>query len=422
MPVTLPAPQSRRPVARARAGLREGLGFRFQDSVSCVSYFSFAGLKLNGAAAAKGFRSAYVEGSESLRSRKASMNTPAKLVLAAGALAALATPILAQQRGGGGRLPRECRAEIVGLCGTDRAQMRSCIMEKASQLSDPCRSALRERIEQRRGAGRGSARQGAQTPPTQTLAYGSDSLQALDLWVPEGGGKAPLVLFVHGGGWKRGSKENAMGRAMPAHMMEQGYAFASINYRLVPRNTVEEQASDVAAALAYLLRNADRLGIDRRRVVLTGHSAGAHLVALVGTDERYLRQVGLSFADIDGVMPNDGAAYDVPAQMGQAGRFMGKTYSQAFGTDPARQAALSPTLQAAAPNAPAFLLLHVQRPDGVAQANALAKALERGGTRVEIGSFPGEGLQGHADINRKLGEPDYPATPVMDAWLRKVLG
>ena len=54
MPVTLPAPQSRRPVARARASLRKGLGFRFQDSVSSVSYFSFAGLKLNGAAAAKG--------------------------------------------------------------------------------------------------------------------------------------------------------------------------------------------------------------------------------------------------------------------------------------------------------------------------------------------------------------------------------
>jgi acetyl esterase/lipase len=213
-----------------------------------------------------------------------------------------------------------------------------------------------------------------------------------------------------------------MSRAMPAHMLEQGYAFASIDYRLVPKNTVEEQASDVAAALAYLLGRADELGIDRSRVVITGHSAGAHLVALVGTDERYLKSVGLSFADIDGVMPNDGAAYDVAAQMGQAGRFMGKTYTQAFGTEVARQKALSPTLQAAAPNAPAFLLLHVQREDGVAQNNALAEALKRAGTRVEIGSFPGEGLQGHAEINRKLGEPDYPATPVMDAWLKKVLG
>jgi acetyl esterase/lipase len=253
------------------------------------------------------------------------------------------------------------------------------------------------------------------------MSYGSDALQGIDLWVPEGARPAPLVLFVHGGGWKRGSKSNAMGRAMPGHMLAQGYAFASIDYRLVPAATVEQQAADVAAALAYLLKRADELGIDRSRVVLTGHSAGAHLVALVGTDERYLRAAGLSFADIDGVMPNDGAAYDVTKQMAQAGRFMAGTYEQAFGTDPARQQALSPTLHAAAPNAPAFLLIHVQRPDGVAQNAALAEALRRAGTAVEVGSFPGEGLQGHADINRKLGEPDYPATPVMDAWLKKVL-
>jgi acetyl esterase/lipase len=359
------------------------------------------------------------------------MNTPAKLILAAGALAALATPILAQQRPGGGeRLPKECRAEIIKLCGTDRSQMRTCLMEKADQLSEGCRASLRARIEQRGGAGRAGQRgaggaegaEAAKAPPPQTLSYGKDSLQGLDLWVPEGAEKAPLVLFVHGGGWKRGSKDNAVGRAMPAHMLEQGYAFASIDYRLVPRNTVEEQAADVAAALAHLLKRADSLGIDRSRVVLTGHSAGAHLVALVGTDERYLKKVGLSFADIDGVMPNDGAAYDVATQFTMAGPRMKATYEQAFGTDPARQQALSPMRQAGAPNAPAFLLLHVERRDAVDQSKRLAEALKAGGTAVEIAGFAGDGLRGHMEINRKLGQPDYPATQVMDAWLRKVLG
>ncbi|MBA4044804.1 MAG: esterase [Erythrobacter sp.] len=353
------------------------------------------------------------------------MNTAAKALLALSAAAVLATPILAQQRRGGERLPAECREEIVALCGTDRAQMRTCLGEKAADLSETCRTALRERMQQRGGREGAERRDGGAAVVgmrPQTLSYGSDPLQELDLWVPRGAKSAPLVLFVHGGGWKRGSKDTAGSRSMPGHMTAQGYAFASINYRLVPAATVEQQAADVAASLAYLLEKADSLGIDRSRVVLTGHSAGAHLVALVGTDERYLRAVGLSFADIDGVMPNDGAAYDVPTQMAQAGRFMGKTYEQAFGTDVARQKALSPTLHAAAPNAPAFLLLHVQREDGVAQANALADALKRGGSRVEIGSFEGEGLKGHADINRKLGEPDYPATPVMDAWLKTVLG
>lgn len=348
------------------------------------------------------------------------MNTAAKALLAAGALAALASPILAQQRRGGDRLPQSCRAEIVRLCGSDRSQMRACLAEQASQLSEECRGELRSRIEARRG-GRDSG--AAKAPaPTQTLYYGSDSLQGLDLWVPEGAKNAPLVLFVHGGGWKRGSKNNAMGRALPGHMLEQGYAFASIDYRLVPRNTVEEQASDVAAALAHLLKQADSLGIDRRRVVLTGHSAGAHLVALVGTDERYLKRVGLSFADIDGVMPNDGAAYDVTAQIADAGPMMLDTYKQAFGSDPARQQALSPIAQAGAPNAPAFLLLHVQRPDAVAQSKALAEALTRAGSQAEVAGFPGEGLRGHMEINRKLGQKDYAATVVMDNWLRKVLG
>ena len=73
------------------------------------------------------------------------------------------------------------------------------------------------------------------------------------------------------------------------HYPGQGYAFASINYRLVPAATVEEQASDVANAVKALIDRAGSVGVDRRRIVLMGHSAGAQLVALVGTDERYLR-------------------------------------------------------------------------------------------------------------------------------------
>ena len=121
-------------------------------------------------------------------------------------------------------------------------------------------------------------------------------------------------------------------------------------------------------------------------------------------------------------MPNDGAAYDVATQFTMAGPRMKETYEQAFGTDPARQQALSPMRQAGAPNAPAFLLLHVERADAVDQSKRLAEALKAGGTAVEIAGFAGDGLRGHMEINRKLGQPDYPATPVMDAWLRKVLG
>ena len=284
-----------------------------------------------------------------------------------------------------------------------------------ARIGDKLRERRAARMEQKAVQGRVTG--------GQTIAYGKDPLQVLDLWLPKAAkGKAPLVLYVHGGGWKRGSKDSATGRAKPVHYPDQGYAFASINYRLVPAAMVEQQAADVASALAAVLAKADALGIDRTRVVLMGHSAGAHLVALVGTDERYLRGAGLSFADVDGVIPNDGAAYDVPAQMQDGGRFMQSTYVQTFGTDPVRQRALSPTLQAAAPNAPRFLLLHVQRSDGVKQAEGLAATLRKAGTGVEVAGFPGEGLRGHAEINRKLGEADYPATAVVDRWLKGVFG
>lgn len=254
------------------------------------------------------------------------------------------------------------------------------------------------------------------------LAYGTSVLQTLDFWRPARKGPVPLVVFVHGGGWKRGDKDSATGRYKAVHYTAEGYAFASVNYRLVPDATVEQQAQDVADALAALLRRADALGIARGKVVLMGHSAGAHLVALVGTDPRYLRNAGLSYADIRGVIPIDGAAYDVPAQIQNAGRLMGGTYKQAFGTDPARQRALSPSLQAAAPNAPEFLLLHVQRADGIRQAEELEAALRKAGTKVTREGFPGRGLPGHMQINRELGNPDYAATGVVDRWLARVFG
>ena len=262
----------------------------------------------------------------------------------------------------------------------------------------------------------------APPPPTATVAYGDDPRQRLDVWQARTRNPAPLVMFVHGGAWKYGSKNHAASRWLPTHLTQQGYAYAAIDYRLVPAVTVEQQAEDVAHALRALLDRAGQLHIDRSRVVLMGHSAGAHLVALVGTDERYLRAAGLGFADLDGVIANDGAAYDVPMQIRDAPRRLRKTYTEVFGKDPARQLALSPVHHAAAPNARAFLLLHVQRPDGVRQAAVLGTALRSAGTAVDFASFPGTGLRAHLRINRELGNPDYAATPVVDRWLRKVFG
>ena len=184
---------------------------------------------------------------------------------------------------------------------------------------------------------------------TTELAYGADPRQRLDFIPAATGHRAPLFIFIHGGGWSFGDKN--MAGNMAFHARAQGYAFASLNYRLVPDADPGEQAGDVAAAIARLVRDSDRLGIDPDRIIVSGHSAGAHLAALVGTDPRYLAAHRLPVSILDGVVLLDGAGYDVPAQMARGGPLLRRMYARAFGDDPAFQARVSPTLQAAAPNA-----------------------------------------------------------------------
>jgi len=287
-----------------------------------------------------------------------------------------------------------------------------CLLTALPLAGGPLIDRLRERL------GEGRAPSETKGGPVE-MSYGSDPLQKLDYWRPTAAG-SPLVVFVHGGGWKRGDKRNATGEQKPGHFLQQGYGFASINYRLVPGCTVEQQAQDVAAALAFLFQQAESLGFDPGRVVLMGHSAGAHLSALVGTDMQYLKKAGLGPQSLRGVVPIDGACYDVPRQVADGGELMRDTYAEAFGSGKERQRELSPTHHADAPNAPAFLLLHVQRADGTAQARALGDALQKAGTPAEVRGFEGGGLRGHTEINRRLGDPDYPATRVVDEWLRRV--
>ena len=258
-------------------------------------------------------------------------------------------------------------------------------------------------------------------PGSQDIAYGADPLQHLDFWRATKA-NAPLVIFIHGGGWKRGDKSNTTGAAKITHYRAAGYAFASLDYRLVPAAMVEQQAQDVADAVAALRRQASALGVDANRIVLMGHSAGAHLAALVGTDPRYFAKAGLQPDAVRGVILLDGAAYDVPRQIADGGNFMHDTYVQAFGSDAARQKTLSPTFHAVAPNAPDFLILHIAREDGTAQSIALGAALRAAGTPVEVTAVAGKGLLGHMAINRKLGEPDYPATAVVDTYLKRRFG
>jgi acetyl esterase/lipase len=333
------------------------------------------------------------------------------VILGAGLLIA---PVLAQQAREGGRmLSRECRREVVQLCGFNRGEMRECLREKKDQLSQPCKGEMMQAMARRMQQSDTSTET---TARARTIAYGSDAAQKLDLYSPETARPAsgyPVVVYVHGGGWSKGSKD--MVQQKPDFFNAQGWAFASVGYRLLPEAPVEQQAADVAAAVARLKRDAVTLGIDANRIVLMGHSAGAHLSALVGTDPQWL---GADMTDLAGVILLDGAAYDVAEQMRQGSFMTKRTYEPAFGTEPARQARLSPTLHAAAPNAPRWLILYVsRRADATAQSNALGRALQQAGAKVQLEGVDGES---HMTINRELGQPGNPQTRSVEAFLKSL--
>lgn len=326
------------------------------------------------------------------------------MVVLAGAAALAGGGAWAQQAR---TLPPECRTPALRQCALAGPNARSCMREAMQSLPDSCRKAISEAAAKRAGDLPAGWRE---------EAYGSDPRQKLE-WVrsAEGSGKAPLLLFVHGGGWSIGDKR--LGAAQKGeHFAAQGWAFASTNYRLVPQARVEDQAADVAAAIAFLRRQP---GVDPDRIVLMGHSAGAHLAALVGTDPTYLKAAGVPLGAVRGVVLLDGAGYDVGEQMAEPRNRVQSMYSQAFSSDPERQAALSPARHAAAPNAAYWLILPVaSRRDSTAQSEKLARLLREGGSQAEV--LPQAGKT-HMSLNRELGQAGDPSTAIVDGFLGRLL-
>jgi arylformamidase len=165
------------------------------------------------------------------------------------------------------------------------------------------------------------------------IAYGTSSpanpsLNQLDLYSPPDptGGLSPLVIWVHGGGWAFGDKQSPATLDKARLFTEAGYLFASVNYRLSPtggdfqnpdpnRIRFPVHPQDVAKAIGWLARNGPSRGIDPDRMVLIGHSAGAHLVSLVSTDPSFLDVHNVDQRQIRGTIALDTKAFDITANV-----------------------------------------------------------------------------------------------------------
>lgn len=244
------------------------------------------------------------------------------------------------------------------------------------------------------------------------VAYGSHEQQRMDVYLPATVRNAPVILMVHGGGWRRGDKKMRTGRSakLEHYVTDKGYIFISTNYRLAPEVTLLDEADDVAAALAYVQRMAPQWGADADRIMLMGHSAGAHLVALLAVDpDRAYRSGARRWA---GSIAIDSGAMDVPAIMN---RRHPSLYDKAFGEDPALWEAASPRHQVRRGGLPVLAVCSSTRADDpCAQAQALADTARQHGVSVKVLPQP----LNHGAINSELGKPSA-YTAAVDAFIAR---
>jgi arylformamidase len=200
------------------------------------------------------------------------------------------------------------------------------------------------------------------------LAYGDSPRQRVDLFLPNGSGPFPLVVFFHGGGWTRHDKEKF---AFPAPaFVEHGIAFACVGFDLTPSVRLEVLLAQARRGLDWLIANAARFGLDADAVFTAGHSSGAHLAACMITGDDAAPP-----ADVKGALLVSGI-YDLePVRLSARNQYLHLDAGQA--------AALSPIGRIAADPCPVVVawggaeLAEFQR-----QSAAFADAWERAGGDV----------------------------------------
>jgi len=243
------------------------------------------------------------------------------------------------------------------------------------------------------------------------------NLLSLDLYLPKTrpttGGKGcasvPLVVGVHGGGWRSGDKRSFTGDKAKL-FNRHGWAFANVNYRLSapgasPPVQYPTHDQDVANAVGFLVNHAEKYGLDPHQVGILGHSAGAGIVATVATDQRFLEHAGLGLDALRCAFPDDTEGFDVAARIAGGGA-PARLYQNAFGTDPAVWQEASPSHHVErGKGIPPMLLTRRGAPGRVAQLEAFAGSLRSAGVDVRIIDASG---YSHMDVNRLIGSTTDP--------------
>jgi acetyl esterase/lipase len=243
------------------------------------------------------------------------------------------------------------------------------------------------------------------------LSYGSEPAQKLDVYLPRDAKQAPILVMVHGGAWMTGDKGNTGVVANKVlHWVPRGYIVVSLNYRMSRSPNPLEQAEDVGRALAYVQAHAADWGGDASRVVLMGHSSGAHLAALLTAAPAIVARSGAK--PWLGTVALDSAALDLVEIMnGRHARF----YDRVFGAEPARWTEMSPLHRLTTQTPPTLVVCSSRRDDSCPAARRFAaKAVSLGGRATVL---PVD--LGHGEINSQLGRSQS-YTSSIDEFLRSL--
>lgn len=245
----------------------------------------------------------------------------------------------------------------------------------------------------------------------QDVAYGADPAQRIDVYLPPQPVRAPILFMVHGGGWRRGDKDNpGVVDNKVARWVPKGIIFVSVDYRMMPEAEPLTQAEDVARALAKVQELAPGWGGDPANIILMGHSAGAHLVALVTAAPEIA--AGQGAKPWKGSVLLDSGAMDVPAIMNAR---HWPLYDKAFGDDPTKWRAASPFHRLAGPTLPMLAVCRNGGHESCPANQAFALKARKLGGSVDVLPM----ALTHGAINMQLGLPGA-YTERVEAFMRQV--
>ncbi len=244
-----------------------------------------------------------------------------------------------------------------------------------------------------------------------------DKYLSLDVYQPLSLGWHPVIFYVHGGGWTMGDKD--MDKNKGKFFAESGFVFVSANYRLSPAVKHPAHIEDVARAYAWTHNNIRLHGGNPDKIFVMGHSSGAHLVALLATDEKYLKDRDLSLKDIEGAILLDGAGYNIPELKKTSPQLFNTFYAAAFGKDQQTLKNASPFFHiSSGKHIPPFLVVYVDRKASKPQAKAMVDKLADSGVKAEL--FFAENRD-HLSLDRELGDDHDPTTQAIVNFLENIL-